>query len=753
MTAAALDLPVADRPDDATVLDEPEQTARFTRWERRGGGSEGTRTAVSALLLQGTWCAACGGPIERALREVDGVLEAAVDARALRASVRWDPSRTRPSALVQAVRRAGYDALPDTAVDARALRRRESRQALWRLFVAGFCAMQVMMLATPVYVAGPDGMAGDLRRLLDWGSWVLTLPVMLFSAAPFFRGSWAALRARRIGMDVPVALGIAVAFAASTGAAFDPGGVFGHEVWFDSLTMFVAFLLGGRWLETLARHRAAAALESAAGRLPERVQRVRADGSLEAVAPSALRPGDIVRVAVGEAFAADGELVAGRTEADESLLSGESRPVPKPEGSTLVAGSLNLGRPVDLRVTRVGADTRYEGIVALVREAASSRPALARSADRWAGPFLWTVLALAAAGAAAWSVIDPARAVGVAVSVLIVTCPCALSLAVPSALLAAASSSARRGLLLRRLDALETLARVQRVFVDKTGTLSEARLHCVEVVRFGTLEGRLVRRTAAALAGWSQHPLSRALHRDFAEGEVVLHGVAETTGAGLEARDGDGRVWRLGAAAWCGANETARERPCVWVACDGRPAARFDFDERAREDTAQALDALRRDGVRLTLLSGDAPERVDRLGAALGIDDRHGGLAPEDKLRLLKQAQARGEVVAMVGDGLNDAPVLAQADVSIAMGEGAAVARDSADAVLLGDTLGAVAHARALARRTMRVVRQNLAWAAAYNLACVPLALMGWLPPWAAGLGMAASSLLVVLNSLRLARA
>lgn len=731
-------------------FDDPATLAAFTR---AAPGRRGAAIAESSLRIGGMHCGTCAPAVEAALRAVPGVLDARVSGASQTARVRWDTTRTRASALAAAVQRAGYQAEPDTAAGARRLREAEARSALWRLFVAGLCAMQVMMLATPAYVSEPGTLAPDLKRLLDWGSWLLTLPVMCFSAAPFFAGAWRAVRARRIGMDVPVALGIGVAFVASTGAAFDPGGLFGHEVWFDSLTMFVAFLLGGRWLETRARHRAAAALEDAAGRLPERVQRLRPDGTLEAVAPAALRPGDVLRVAVGEAFGADGVLVHGETAADEALLTGESRPVAKKAGDALVAGSLNLGRPVELRVTRAGADTRYEAIVALMREAATQRPALARAADRWAAPFLWTVLALAAVGAAAWSTVDPARALQVAVAVLVVTCPCALSLAVPSALLAAASASARRGLLLRRLDALDTLARVHRLFVDKTGTLSDARLHGVNVERFGTLEGRLVRRTAAALAGWSRHPLAQALHRDHADGEVALHGVTEQAGAGLEARDEQGRTWRLGSAAWCGvATAVARTAPCVWVACDGKPAARFDFDERAREDTAAALDGLRRAGVQLTLLSGDAPERVERLGAALGIAERHGGLAPEDKLRLLKAAQARGETVAMVGDGLNDAPVLAQADVSIAMGEGAAVARAAADAVLLGNRLEAVAHARRLALRTRRVMRQNLAWAAAYNAACVPLALAGWLPPWAAGLGMAASSLLVVLNSLRLAR-
>jgi Cu2+-exporting ATPase len=729
----------------AAALDDPAGLGAFTRFESRAGRN----TAESSFRLGGMHCAACALTIEAALRDEPGVSSARVSAAARCATVRWDPGVTRVSLLVSAVRRAGYEAEPDTSAGARALRLRERRDMTWRVFVALFCAMQVMTFATPAYVGGD--LAPDLKRLLDWGGWLFTVPVLLFSATPFFAGAWRALRMRTIGMDVPVALGIGVAFVASSGAAFDPGGVFGSEVYFDSLTMFVAFLLAGRWLEMAARHRAAQALELASGQLPQRVLRVRADGTVESVSPQSLAAGDTLRIPVGQAFAADGVVTEGHTHADEALLTGESRPVAKQAGDAVVAGSLNLGAPVEMRVERVGADTRYEGIVALMREAQSHRPALARSADRWARPFLWCVLLLAAGAAAVWSVIDPSRAVWVAVSVLVVTCPCALSLAAPSALLAAAGASARQGVLWRRLDAIEALARVRHVFVDKTGTLTETRLHCVDVQRFGALEGALMRRTAGALAGWSQHPLARALHDAFGGDSVELHDVTETAGRGLEARDGEGRAWRLGSPGWCGAVDHG-DGIGVWLACDGRPVARFQFDERLRDDTAAALAALRHGGVEVTLLSGDSAARVGAFGSDLALDRRLGALAPEGKLAALREAQARGEVVAMVGDGINDAPVLAQADVSFAIGDGALVARANADAVLLSSTLRGVVTARALARRTLRVIRQNTLWAAAYNAACVPLALLGWLPPWAAGLGMAASSLLVVLNSLRLAR-
>ena len=737
----------------STALDDPLELDEFTRWEKADGGG---RVAESSLRIGGMHCAACAGTIEHALRQVHGVLEARVSASAQCATVRWDASLTRASALAQAIEQAGYQAAPDTAAAARAMRQAEARTALWRLFVAAFCAMQVMMLATPAYVSAPGELAPDLKRLLDWGGWLLSLPVLCFSAQPFFAGAWRALRLRRIGMDVPVALGIAVAFIASSGAAFDPGGRFGSEVYFDSLTMFISFLLGGRFLEMRARHRAEVSLEDATARLPQTVMRLDAGGAVEMVSAKRLRVGDLVRVPVGQAFAADGSLIDGATRADESLLTGESRPVAKGPGDNVVAGSLNLQSPVVMRVERSGGDTRYEAIVALMRAARSQRPEMLASADRWAAPFLWAVLLLAATSAALWSVVDPSRVVWVLVSVLIVTCPCALSLAAPSALLAAAGALGRSGVLLRRLDALQGLAKMQVLFVDKTGTLTEGRLRCVEALPLAPMSaaeaGRL-QGIAASLAAWSTHPLSTALREAAAPAASSWREVHEEAGQGLEAVDADGARWRLGSAAWTGAPATSGTRSArAWLARDGIVLLGFSFDERLREGAAEAVRALQADGVELRLLSGDGKAQAQAVAAALGLVSAAGDLTPDDKLAAVRAEQQRGRIVAMLGDGINDGPVLARADVSLAMGEGALVARSQADGVLVSNRLGDIVQARALAKRSLRIVRQNFAWAALYNAACVPLALAGWLPPWAAGLGMASSSLVVVMNSLRLAR-
>ena len=749
----ALDSPLTG----LTVLDDPVEQGRFTQWVV---GAAGERLAESALQLSGLHCAACAGLIEQALMGVGGVRSAVVNSAAQRAAVRWDPTQTRASALIEAVRRAGYDAVPDAAAPARALRHAEHRQALWRVFVASFCAMQIMMMATPSYLAGPGELAPDLRQLLNWGSWLLSLPVMLFCAGPMLASAWRCLRARRIGMDVPVALALLITFVASTGATFSPAGVFGHEVYFDSLSMFVSFLLGARYVELRARHGAAQALEQAMARLPEVALRLLDDGELETVSVHRLQPGDRVRVPVGQAFAADGVVLLGATQADESLLTGESAPVTKTVGSELVAGSVNVGAPVDMTVLRVGHDTRFEAIVSMMRSAMAQRPAAARVADRWAAPFLWAVLLLAAGAGAVWSVIDPARAVWVAVSVLIVTCPCALSLAAPATLVAAARGLARRGVMLQNLDAIEQLARADHFFFDKTGTLTENHLELREVVLTDAGHQRLAGDAeavarAASLARYSLHPMAAALVAAAGISESPspsLSDVRELPGLGLEGTDQLGTTWQLGSAAWLRVDHDDGNAAQVWLARDGQALASFALDERLRDGAQRAVQDLQAQGLQVSLLSGDTVGRATALGERLGL---HGpgaviaGAKPQDKLAAVVRAQAAGQRVAMVGDGINDAPVLARADISLAMGLGALVSRSQADAVVTSNRLSDIVRARATAQRALRIVRQNMLWAAAYNAVCVPLAVLGYLPPWAAGLGMAASSMLVVMNALR----
>ena len=735
------------------ALDDPLEWAGFSRAvPEREGWQE------SYLAIQGMHCASCALTVEQALSQLPGVQSVQVNGASATARVTWSPAASRPSQWLAALQGAGYGAVPAGDLLDAAARIKEQRLLLWRWLVAGFCMMQVMMYAWPAYVAEPGEITPDIASLLRWASWVLTLPVLLFSCWPFLAAALRDLRHRTLGMDVPVALGIAIAFGASTAATFDPTGVLGSEVWFDSVTMFVFFLLSGRLLEQRLRDRTAGSLEALMRRLPQTIERQRPDGGFERVAARRLVAQDVIRVLPGEAFPADGRVLEGRTRVDEALLTGESRPLARAAGEPVIAGSQNLSGVVLVRVERTGGETRYAGIVALMEQAAVDKPRLARIADRIASPFLLAVLAAAAASAAWWWSAGPAQAIGIAVAVLIVTCPCALSLATPAATLAAAGALARQGILVRRLQGLETCAGIDTVVFDKTGTLTHDRMGIAATRTRPGVDPEEALVLASCLARHSLHPASRAIVAAAGNGGWPVSEVAEQAGRGLEGRlavPGEPpRRLRLGSAAFCGAPAAAvaAGRPVVHLADDGGWLASFELDETIRADAPAAVAALRRQGLRVQLLSGDAAPAVQRLARRAGIDYAHGDCSPEDKLDRVRQAQAAGRRVAMVGDGVNDGPVLARADVSFAMGDAVPLAQAKSDFIVPGGQLLAVGTLVAQARRTQRIVRQNLAWAAAYNAVCVPLAVAGWMPPWLAGLGMAASSLLVVANAARLAR-
>jgi len=763
LAAAGPQAPDALSPDDFRVLDERDEWLEFSR---PFGAAPHTQTAAadtpagdaghcweSSVVFEGMHCAACAVTIEQVLAATPGVREVQVNSASHRGRVVWDDTLTRPSVWMAAVLRSGYRPAPMHDVQAVERRRAEARQMMWRLGVAGLCMMQVMMYSVPTYFIAPGDIAPDLLHLMRWAQWVLSVPVLLFSCQPFLRNAWLDLRLRRVSMDLPVALGMVVTFVVSMLGTFEPQGLFGREVYFDSLTMFVFFLLSGRWLELRLRDRTAGALETLMHRLPESVQRLSASGQWERVAARRVRVGDTVRVLPGETFPADGVVLSGQTLADEALLTGESTPLPRAAGDAVVAGSHNLAAPVDMRVRQIGADTRYGQIIALMEQAMLSKPAIARLADRWAKPFLIFVLLAAALSCLGWWHTDPERAVMIAVAVLVVTCPCALSLATPSAMLASAGALARGGVLVRRLSALEALAGADTVVFDKTGTLTRDAFVLERIELRPGADRAQTLAWAGALARSSLHPLSRALAQATAMQGLEADGVrvtAEQSGAGVSGVVAGGGAIRLGSAAFTGAAEHTVPGLAVYLADAAGWLATFGLKEDVRDDAAQAVAQLRGQGVRVCVYSGDRPEAAARLGQEVGADESRGGLSPDDKLAALRALQAAGRRAAMVGDGLNDAPVLAGADVSFAFGRAVPIARSRSDFVALTDQLQAIAQTLTQARRTLRIVRQNLTWAAVYNIVAVPLAIVGYMPAWAAGLGMAASSLLVVLNALRL---
>ena len=744
-----------DAADALHLLDDEQEWSAFSRPDASRQG-----LWESNVLIEGMHCAACALTVEDALKSVRGVVSAEVSAASQRGRIVWAASAVVPSKWMRAVRQSGYRAVPANDAFARERRKQESRKALWRMMVAGLCMMQVMMYAYPAYVAKPGDLTMEMEQLLRWASWVLTLPVVIFSCAPFFVSAWRDVIHRQVSMDLPVALGMLITFAVSTAGAFDPAGIFGREVYFDSLTMFVFFLLAGRWFELRLRERTAGALEALMNRLPDSVARRQADGQFERVPVRRLQAGDVIRVLPGEAFPADGVVLSGETSVDESLLTGESRPVARVPGSEVISGSHNLAAVVLVRVDQVGDKTRFAQIVSLMESASTTKPQLARLADTIAKPFLIGVLIAAGMACAYWWESDPERALMVAVSVLVVTCPCALSLATPAAMLSAAGALARRGVLVRRLDAFEALAAVDTILFDKTGTLTRDAMVLGQIVVRNGGEPRRALAMAAAMARHSLHPVSRALleadRQAGTSSDWSAENVLEQSGSGLSARvfeaaDPDnGREMRLGSADFCAVTAPSSEDLQVFLSDGEGWLASFSLQEDVRPDAASTVAELKQLGIEVRLLSGDASDAARRVAIKVGIDNFEGKCAPQDKLDFLRRAQVLGSKVAVVGDGLNDGPVLAGAHASFAFGQAVPLAQAQADFLVAGSRLADVSAAIRLSRRTLKVVRQNLWWAAIYNAICVPLAVVGMLPAWLAGIGMASSSLLVVLNALRL---
>jgi Cu2+-exporting ATPase len=751
------------------LLDHAQEWSDFSQ-----ASQQNPNVWTSSVVFEGMHCTACAINIEDALLAVPGVVSAQISSASHRGRVVWSSTTTQPSQWMQAVAKIGYRTVPANDALANEVRREDARKMLWRVGVAGLCMMQVMMYATPVYLSNPTDMAPDMVQLLRWASWVLSLPVLFFSCMPFFANAWRDWMQKKISMDLPVAIGMLVTFGVSTLGTFEPQGTFGAEVYFDSFTMFVFFLLTGRWLELRLRDQTAGALEAVMNRLPDVVHRQTSEGEFEMTTLRHLRVQDIIQVRAGEAFAADARIVKGETQVDEALLTGESKPLLRCMGESVLAGSLNLTATVEVQVESLGKQTRFGQMVALMESASVSKPTMALMADKVAKPFLWAVL-LAAGLAALWGwQQSPAHALMVAVSVLIVTCPCALSLATPAAMLSTAGALAKGGVLLRRLQALQMLAKVDTVIFDKTGTLTAEDF---SVQRVTTREGVLPAQAlawAAGLAAHSLHPVSRSLTRantnananananaNVQNVQPMLTNLQEFAGQGVQATlqtvDPESGIahhkeLRLGSAAFCGLPFTQQEVLHACLSDEEGWLATFEFSETLRPEAEPTLRALEKMGLHIRILSGDGQASVSQVAQRLGIEDAKGACSPEEKLRQVKLAQSLGHCVAMVGDGLNDGPVLAGADVSFALGQALPLAQSKADFVFMASDLKPLVATFQISRKTLQIVKQNLIWAGVYNFACVPLAMLGYLPAWLAGLGMACSSLGVVLNAMRLSK-
>lgn len=740
-----------ERPDERqavkaetwAVFDDPGLQRQFVHAEGDGDRVHAT------LAVDGITCAACAWLIEHRLNDLEGVTSSAVNLSHHRVRVAWDPARLMLSRILAEMAAIGYSAQPYEPDAAQQRLQFEERMNIRRLIVAAVGMAQVMMFSIPIYMAAPGEISADFYALFHWLSFALATPVVFFSAMPFFRNAVRDLRARVLGMDVPVSIAIGGAYLASGYAVIADTG----EVYFDSVAMFTFFLLFGRYVEARARRRSGHTGNVMAGALPLSAVRLEANGEERILPASELVAGDRVVVKPGHGVPADGVIEEGESSLDESMLTGEYLPVNRRIGDSVTGGSQNIESPLVVRVTHAGKDARVASIVDLTDRAFASRPRLARLAARMSHLFVLRLLVVTVCVTTAWWFIDPSRMLWVMLSVLVVTCPCALALATPTALTAGHGQLRRRGILITRADAIESLSQVDRVIFDKTGTLTCGEMQLIDTRPLDGITGERARTVAAALEAHSEHPIARAF-RPWRQATVDASDKASRTGQGVEGTI-DGKRWRLGRADFVAPGHALSppgEGQWLLLGEEGEPRAWFALRDRLREDAAETVAELKARGIQVELLSGDTAEAVRGMADQLGIETWQAGASPEGKLARIRECQAAGEKVAMIGDGINDVPVLAGADVSIAMNGATDLARTSADAVLLSPRLLRIVEAIEIARATRRIMRQNMIWSVCYNFSALPLAAIGIVPPWVAALGMSGSSLVVVGNALRLNR-
>lgn len=712
--------------------------------------------AEIAFLLEGIRCATCVWLNEKVLTGLPGVTEARVNYATHRVRVRFDPNRTSPGALFAAVSALGYRPRPDSRQAEHQARQAQRRSLLIRFGTAAFLSLQLMGFSLALYGGYFRGMDAGTRQLLQIFAAAVTTPVVFYAGAPFLQGAWRSLRNGVPNMDLLVALGVLAAYGYSLYALASGG-----EVYFDSAAMIVTLILLGRLLENGARQQAAAGIERLLELAPDTALRLDAEGP-RPVESALLQAGDLVLVRPGDRVPVDGAIVDGTTEVDEAVVTGEVLPVLRQPGDRLVSGSLNLTTAVTLRAACGARDSFLARITRLVEEAQARTAPVQRLADRLAARFVPGVILLAGGTWAYWSWqgAGPAQPLLHAVAVLVVACPCALGLATPTAVLVATGTGARRGIFFRGGDILEKLGRLEQVAFDKTGTLTRGRPEVVDIAPAepGMTKQALLELAARAESG-SAHPLARGILEAAARQGVTVPltgGGRVHPGMGIALETAEGRLLVGNREFLAEAGVAVPPSPAsalteVLVARDGRFLGAIHLEDLPRQGAAELVTALRQLGLGTTLLTGDRPETGARLATALGLDASHGALTPAMKADWVAARQAAGQGVLMVGDGINDAPALATAEVGCAMAGGTDIALESSDLVLTRPDLAGVGVALRLARRTLGIIRQNLFWAFLYNLLALPLAASGRLAPIHAAAAMALSSVCVVGNSLRLA--
>lgn len=730
----------ADQRQELLLFDEPSLQAEFVHLDQDG------RKHVT-LIVEGISCAACIWLLEQSLQQLPGMQMASLNLTTHRASLSWDAEQLPLSRILNLFYQLGYKAYPYQPDEAEALQQREQRTALIRIGVAFIGMMQVMMYAGSLWAGADTGIDPAHQDYLRLVSLILTTPVVFYSCIPFFKASWRDLRTRHLTMDVPVSIAIIIAYLGGIYATYTGTG----EVYFESITMFAFLLLLGRYLEMRARHRMGQAGNRLQSLLPTGATLL-IKGEEKLVPARQLQSGDLIRVKPGHALPADGIIRRGCSSLDESVITGESLPVMRKPGDSVIGGSLNVESPLDIEVSQSGQASRVSAITRLLERAQSEKPKVAVLADKVASHFVLAVLIVSALVSFSWYWIRPEDAFWITLSVLVVTCPCALSLATPTALTAATGTLRQLGLLITRGHVLEALSKTDYVVFDKTGTLTSGQLQLVETQTLGPLDANLCQDIAARLEQGSEHPIAQAFD-GFSQGQAEH--IRNHIGQGVEGII-TGQHYRLGRPDFaCPVNPPAppaAQGQWLLLADEQQPLAWFRLQDSLRPEAAQLISQLQQQGLQVALLSGDAEANVAYVAKQLHIQHWQAGALPEDKLTFIEKLQQLGHTVTMIGDGINDIPVLAKAQVSVAMNQATDLAKNSADAMLLRPDLLLLAKALTLSKKTRRIIAENLAWSLGYNLLALPLAAMGWIPPSLAALGMATSSLLVVGNAMRLAR-
>ncbi len=721
----------------------PEQLQSLIHYDNEEIQSEFVRndenTSEVTLSLDGVSCAACAWLIEKQMNGRKGVVRIRVNTATHRAVLAWDNTQTKLSELLGIIHKLGYKAAPFEADKQEENYYRQMKQYLYRLGIAGLATMQVMMLAVALYLEVFGNLEPEFKHYFRIISLIFATPVMLYSALPFYMNAWRSLKARTLGMDVPVSLAMIFAYFASVIATFTQSG----EVFFESISMFAFFLLLGRFLEMRARRKAAAASANLLKLVPAMASLDNGDQ----IPVKTLKIGDRVRVLAGEHVPADGLVVDREVFIDESMLTGESLHVKKTIGETVFAGTVNGEQTFTLEVNCQNQESMIAKIVRLQDEAQSTKPKIAEIADVVARYFVAAILIISAATYFYWQQNQPEDAFWIMLAVLVATCPCALSLATPTAITCGTSRMSNLGILLRKSHAIETLCKINHLIVDKTGTLTEGKVSLNETQTFGNWTEQQVLAIAASIESHANHPIASAF-KPYIDTETKVESVDNHIGLGLSGQY-QGLECKIGSHKFVAPSDMQSCPQTVYLSIDGKLAAAFTYTDPLRESSADFLEKVSALGIKTTLLTGDSELNAKPVADKLHIDKVVAGVSPQGKLDYLKSLPSK-DVTMMIGDGINDAPTLAGAHLSVAMGGGTDVAKSSADMVLLGDKLDKLISARLLALKTRKIIRENLAWSLGYNLLILPLAVAGMVAPYIAVAGMSASSIIVVTNSLRL---